>query len=257
MATSFFGIFALSCSRVRCAARASLPGDLSRDVSTLVSLPLAVRQLLSFSHMIYSLPGDSVEGDRLGLVLQYVGEGWDQLECQGAFVPHIPQGSRDLCEVYVAETWGEAVGVGEVHMVQEVSEGADGRWDRALLDVHVKGIGHDAAVRKACLPPHPHALVEPVEHVGAIAVPALQREVDTEGGGVLANSSYSLYGPLPLIVRIGDGLDARVRGRGDDKEWGSELGGELGDLTQVSHGDVSNVSFGVGQIAFRGEVRAH
>src|SRR5215213_12038019 len=142
-------------------------------------------------------------------------------------------------------------------MVQEVSEGADGRWDRALLDVHVKGIGHDAAVRKACLPPHPGALVEPVEHVGAIAVPALQREVDTEGGGVLADFSYSLYGPMPLIVRIGDGLDARVRGRGDDEERGSELGGELGDLTQVSHGDVPDATFRMGQVAFRGEVRAH
>src|SRR5829696_8975519 len=41
-------------------------------------------------------------------------------------------------------------------------------------------------------------------------------------------------------MRVGDGLDARVRGRGDDEEWGSELGGELGDLTQVSHGDVSD-----------------
>src|SRR5215211_7535359 len=62
---------------------------------------------------------------------------------------------------------------------------------------------------------------------------------------------------MPLVVRTGDGLDARVRGRGDDKEWGSELGGELGDLTQVSKGGVSNIAIRVGQVAFRGEIRAH
>jgi hypothetical protein len=53
-------------------------------------------------------------------------------------------------------------------------------------------------------------------------------------------------------MRIGDGLDARVRRRGDDEERGFELCGELGDLAQVNPCSVSNVSFGMGQIAFRG-----
>jgi hypothetical protein len=55
-------------------------------------------------------------------------------------------------------------------------------------------------------------------------------------------------------MRVGDGLDARVRGRGDDEERGFELGGELGDLTQVSQGGVPDATFRVGQIAFRSEV---
>jgi hypothetical protein len=58
-------------------------------------------------------------------------------------------------------------------------------------------------------------------------------------------------------MRIGDGLDTRVRSRGDDEEGGSELGRELGDLTQISQGSVSNVLVGVGEVTFGGEVRAH
>src|SRR5215204_7538103 len=74
---------------------------------------------------------------------------------------------------------------------------------------------------------------------------------------MLAGFTYSLYRPLPLVMRIGDGLDARVRSRGDDEERGSERGGEPGDLAQVSQGSVSNVLVGVGEVTFRGEVRAH
>src|SRR5215203_4670594 len=58
-------------------------------------------------------------------------------------------------------------------------------------------------------------------------------------------------------MRIGDGLDTRVRSRGNDEERGSELGGEPGDPAQVSQGSVSNVLVGVGEVTFRGEVRAH
>src|SRR5215204_6235869 len=207
--------------------------------------------------MGYSLSGHIVQGGRPRLVLQYVGEGWDQLERQPSPIPHISQGLQDICEVYVAEAWGEAVGVREVHVVQQGAEVADSSWDRTFLYVHVKGIGHDPAVREARLLPHPGALVEPVEHVGAVAVPTLQREVDPEGDGMLAGFTYSLYRPLPLVMRIGDGLDARVRSRGDDEERGSERGGEPGDLAQVSQGSVSNVLVGVGEVTFRGEVRAH
>src|SRR5215208_2774758 len=58
-------------------------------------------------------------------------------------------------------------------------------------------------------------------------------------------------------MRIGDGLDTRVRSRGDDEERGSELGGEPGDFAQVSQGNLSNVLVGVGEVTFRGEVRTH
>src|SRR5215210_3596264 len=207
--------------------------------------------------MGYSLSGHIVQGGRPRLVLQNVGEGWDQLERQHSPVPHIPQGLQDISEIYVAEAWGEAVGVGEVHVVQQGAEVADSSWDRTFLYVHVKGIGHDSAVRETCLPPHPGAFVEPVEHVGAVAVPALQREVDPEGNGMLAGLTYCLYRPLPLVMRIGDGLDARVGSRGDDEERGSELGGEPGDLAQVRQGGVSNVLVRVGKVTFGGEVGAH
>src|SRR5215208_753032 len=207
--------------------------------------------------MGYSMSGHIVQGGRPRLVLQYVGEGWDQLERQPSPIPHIPQGLQDICEVYVAEAWGEAVGVREVHVVQQGAEVADSSWDRTFLYVHVKGIGHDPAVREARLPPHPGGFVEPVEHVGAVAVPTLQCEVDPERDGVLAGFTYSLYRPLPLVMRIGDGLDTRVRSRGDDEEGSSELGREPGDLTQINQGSVSNVLVGVGEVTFGGEVRAH
>src|SRR5918993_2788918 len=207
--------------------------------------------------MVYSLSGHIVQGGQPRPVLQYVGEGWDQLERQPSPIPHIPQGLQDFCEVYVAEARGQAVGVGEVHVVQQGAEVADSSWDRTFLYVHVKGIGHDPAVRETRLPPHPGTFVEPVEHIGAVAVPTLQREVDPKRDGMLAGLAYSLYRPLPLVMRIGDGLDTRVRSRGNDEERGSELGGEPGDLAQVSQGGVSNVLVGVGEVTFRGEVRAH
>src|SRR5829696_69438 len=167
--------------------------------------------------MVYSLFGHIVQGGQPRHVLQYVGEGWNQLERQPSPIPHIPQGLQDFCEVYVAEAWGEAVGVGEVHVVQQGAEVANSSWDRTFLYVHVKGIGHDPAVSETRLTPHPGAFVEPVEHVGAVAVPAFERKVDTERDGILAGFTYSLYRPLPLVMRTGHRLDARVRGRGDDK----------------------------------------
>src|SRR5215213_4603401 len=207
--------------------------------------------------MGYSLSGHIVQGGQPRPVLQYVGEGWDQLKRQPSPIPYIPQGLQHIREIYVAEARGEAVGVGEVHVVQQSAEVAYSSWDRTFLYVHVKGIGHDPAVRETRLPPHPGALFEPVEHVGTVAVPTLQREVDPERDGMLAGFTYSLYRPPPLVMRIGDGLDARVRSRGDDEERGSELGGEPGDLAQVSQGSVSNVLVGVGEVTFRSEVRAH
>src|SRR5215208_277499 len=146
--------------------------------------------------MVYCLSGHIVQGGQHWLVLQYVGEDRYKLERQPSPIPHIPQRLQHTCEVHVAEAWGEAVGVGEVHVVQQGAEVADSSRDRTFLYVHVKGIGHDPAVGETRLPPHPGALVEPVEHVGAVAVPTLQREVDPEGDGMLAGFIYSLYRPL-------------------------------------------------------------
>ena len=207
---------------------------------------------LDFFHVIQGVQGNVVERWRMSLLAQYVRKRWDQLKRHASSVTHLHERLQDFREVHVAEAWGEAVGVREVHVIQEVSEGADGRWDRSFFDIHVNGIGHDTAAREARLPPHPRALVESVQHEGAVAVPALQREADPEGSRVLAGCPYSLYRPQPFVMRIGDGLDARVRRRGDDEERGFELCGELGDLAQVNPCSVSNVSFGMGQIAFRG-----
>src|SRR5688572_27686511 len=112
---------------------------------------------------------------------------------------------QDFCEVYVPEAGGEAVGVGEVDVVQEVAEGADGVRDRTLLDVHVEGVGHDAAVGETRLAPEPGALLQTVEQVRAVAVPALEREIHPQGCGVLARCPYSLNGPQPLVAGFGDG----------------------------------------------------
>src|SRR5215203_1215611 len=133
--------------------------------------------------------------------LQQVRERRDELEREASLVAYLDMGPQNLREVYVPEAGGEAIGVGEVDVVEEVPGREYGSGDRALLDVHVKGIGHDATVRKACLPPHPHALVEPVEHVGAVAVPALEREIDTEGSGVLTAFSYPSCAHRPSTSR--------------------------------------------------------
>ena len=84
------------------------------------------RMPLDFSHVIYGPPGDVVEGWPVRLVLQYVRGSGDQLERKASPVPSFPQRPQDFFEIYVSEAWGEAVGVGEVYVVQEVCEVADG-----------------------------------------------------------------------------------------------------------------------------------
>ena len=60
--------------------------------------------------------------------------------------------------------------------------GEDGAGDGTLFYVHVEGVGHDAAVRETRLAPHPGSLLQTVQHVRTVAVPALEREIDPERG---------------------------------------------------------------------------
>ena len=74
---------------------------------------------------------------------------------------------------------------------------------------------------------------------------------------MISGGSYPLHGPQPLVERIGDGLDAGVRGWGDDEERGPDLGRELRNIAQVSDGLAPDLGVGVGEVAPFGEVGAH
>src|SRR5215218_3956111 len=124
-------------------------------------------QPLDLFHVIQSLPCNLVKGGWLRFALRYVRKRWDQLERQASPVTHLDERLQDFREVYVAEAGGETIGVGEVNVVKKVTVGEDGAGDRRFFYVHVEGVSHDAAVQEARLAPHPHALLQTVQHVGA------------------------------------------------------------------------------------------
>ena len=78
------------------------------------------------------------------------------------FVPLLEGGLRDCREVRVTEAGGEAVGVEELHVVQKVCVAVDGAGDLTFFYLHVKGVSHDTAVRKARVAPHPGALLQAI-----------------------------------------------------------------------------------------------
>src|ERR1700736_2486622 len=116
----------------------------------------------------------------------------------------------------MAGSRSRAIGVGEMDVLQEVAVSAERSLYRLFLQVHVKGIALDSAVVQPHLSPQRRGLVQAIQKIGLVAIPALQREADSEMGGVLAALTNAVHRPPALLCLGRQTLGLPVRRRVQD-----------------------------------------